>query len=383
MSDIIESVQKQDPGSELVILYDLEFTDGSFAYFHPGLDDSGTPQEIQFRDSSGTAQTYVALPIQAEGFDISSDGAYSRPTLTVANVASVFSDEIGGLDYEKLVGRRITRRMTLRKYLVGESEDSGAGNAPVEYPKTTFVIDRIKDKNILQVTFELSAPFDLAGILLPRRTIVGGACPWRYKGANDTVSKENKVGGCNWNPDKGSDYIFLNQNDEYIVPSSLIFTTYAGSATEGSYYKTANTLTRVNSDGSFSSESNFDYWQSVTGVNSTPSDTDINWRRVRIYYTYSASTTYKAYQNSDYNEYVLSSGALWQVKTVTQTGSSHVVTPPDSGIYWQRGDQCGKKLTSCSLRFHGQVSSGGDIQIARNRNLSLPFGGFPGTRVFS
>lgn len=380
MSDIIQTVQKQDPGSELVILYDLEYADGSFAYFHPGLDDDSIT-EIQFRDSSGTARTYEALPISAEGFDISSDGAYSRPTLTVANISSVFSSAIGDIDYEKLVGQRVTRRMTLKKYLVGESEDSGAGNAPVEYPKTTYVIDRIKDKNIIQVTFELAAPFDLAGITLPRRRVIGGACPWRYKGANSSVSKEDKIGGCDWNPVKGSDYVFLNKEDEYVVPSSLTFTTYAGSATAGNYYKTAVTLTKINSDGTFASQSSFDYWQSVTGNATTPADGNTDWRRVRIYSTYSASTTYNGYRDTDYNEYVLYSGELWQVKTITQTGSSHNSTP-ESGLYWARGDQCGKKLTSCSLRFHAQLGSGGAIQIARNRTSALPFGGFPGSRIF-
>jgi phage-related protein len=296
----------------------------------------------------------------------------------VANISSIFSDAIGNLDFEKLVGRRITRRMTLRKFLVGESGDA---TPPVEYPKTTYIIDRIKDKNILQVTFELAAPFDLAGITLPRRRVVGGACPWRYKGANSTVSKEDKIGGCDWNPDKGSNgYIFLNKDDEYVVPSSLTFTTFAGTGTSGSYYKTATTLTRVNSDGTFTSESNFDYWQCVSNTSDTPSDANLAWRRVRIYSSYSASATFKAFKNSDYNEYVLFSGELWQVKTITQTGSAHNSTP-SSGLYWVKGDQCGKKLTSCVRRFNALLSSG-DISIATNKNIPLPFGGFPGSRVF-
>ena len=101
MSDIIKTVQLQDPGSELVVLYDLEYSSGSFAHFFAGLDDDLT--ELQFRDSAGAVQTYEALPLEADGFDISSDGAYSRPEITVANIESVFKDAIGGLDFQDLI----------------------------------------------------------------------------------------------------------------------------------------------------------------------------------------------------------------------------------------------------------------------------------------
>ena len=74
MTAIVEDVQSQGIDSSIVILYDLEYADGSFAYFFPdGLDSDLT--QIQFRDSSGTARTYTAIPAEAEDFEITSDGA--------------------------------------------------------------------------------------------------------------------------------------------------------------------------------------------------------------------------------------------------------------------------------------------------------------------
>ena len=186
MSDIIATVQSQEIASEFIELYDLEYSTGNFAYFYPGgLDQSlPSPYEIKFRDSAGAIKTYEALPMEAESFSITADGAYNRPTITVANIESVFSAAIGDLVYEDLIGQRITRRTTLKKYLVGGAGDTGDNNAPVEFPKQVYIIDTIKSKNILSVTFELAAPFDVAGIQLPTRVIIGNACPFKYRGAD-------------------------------------------------------------------------------------------------------------------------------------------------------------------------------------------------------
>ena len=47
MTDIAKTLQKQDPGSALVVLYELEYGTSSKAYFFAGLDDDSTA--VQFR----------------------------------------------------------------------------------------------------------------------------------------------------------------------------------------------------------------------------------------------------------------------------------------------------------------------------------------------
>lgn len=395
MSEIIEAVQKQDPGSEVVYLYVLEYADGSFAYFTPYNDDSAIPASIEFRDAESphTARTYLPMPIMSEGFDVSSDGSYSRPTLTVANTSSSFSDEIGNIEYDDLLGRRITRRMTLRKYLVGESGDA---TPPVEYPNVTYILDRIQERNVISVTFELSAPFDLAGVTLPRRQIIGGACPWQYQGASPDLPPHKKRGGCNWNRfsrhtiDGVTDFVFVNSKDEYVVSDAINFTAFSGSATAGGYYSTTKSgLTEIEADGSLTTGvSVTEYWQCLSDTSTTPSAVSAEWRQLRVYSSYGSTGTYKAYTDPSFNEYVLHtiSGdphpSLWQVASIGLSNSIAHPAAPGPNKYWNKGDSCAKRLSSCSKRFHATVDSSGGPGLDTRKAVPLPFGGFPGSRRF-
>ena len=93
---------------------------------------------MQFREVGGTVRSYTAIPIRAEGFEINSDGAHSRPELTIGNIGSVLSGAIGNTPLEDLVGKRLTRRTTLRKYL---ADGSGDTTPPIEYPKVIYILD--------------------------------------------------------------------------------------------------------------------------------------------------------------------------------------------------------------------------------------------------
>ena len=374
MTDIAKTLQKQDPASELVILYELEYATSSKAYFFAGLDDNNTA--VQFRETGGTARSYTAIPLEADGFEVNSDGAHSRPELSIGNIGNVLSGAIGNTPLEDLVGKRLTRRTTLKKYLVGESGDA---TPPVEYPKTTYIIDRLKSRNILSVTFELAAPFDVAGVTLPKRQVIAGACPFRYKRAAVSVAREDRQGGCNWDAKfPGTNTaLFMNRFDEYIVPVSLLLNapTAGGSMTAGNYYKTSQTLTRIEADGTKTTPSGlYSYWQCLSNTSATPADGNSAWRRVRVYYAYSASSGWSGYTDSKYNDFVLESGVLWQVKKKTQAANSHA--PRQEGEAWTLGDVCGKKVSSCRLRFQAIEQSGG-VALTTAKYKSLPFGGFP------
>ena len=448
MTDINSTVQKQDPGSEIVLLYDLEYQSGSFARFFGGLDSDLTA--VEFRDSSNTAREYTAIPIMAEGFDISSDGAYNRPQLSIGNIGTTLSSAIGGLGYEDLIGKRITRIPTFRKYLVGGASDSSSAPG-VSLPKTVFIIDRILSKNILQVTFELSSPFDLAGIQLPRRVVVGGACTWRYKEGRRSLARGSRKGGCSWEGYLGNGTsgtpIYVNSDNQYVMNFSdsevisYVSETDPGEIIIGRVYSTTKSgAKQLNLDGSTADATVKEYWQAMKGsasgeARSAPSITNVNYRKVHKYSTYTSGTAYKGYNSHTLNDYVVygSPAKLWRVKKASvpqawatsvsyspgnlvifggslykakqshtssssneptdNTGdwtliSADVSTTPAAGKYWTEGDICRKTLESCRMRFHAmELSPTGSPSFANNvihhrtdSAYQLPFGGFPGVQ---
>ena len=390
MTDIISTVQKQDPGSELVELYELEYSDTAQpARFFGGLEEDFTT--VNFRDSTNTAREYVAIPISADGFSVSSDGAYSRPELSIGNMGNILSTAIGGLDYEDLIGKRVTRIITFKKYLVGEASDSSSAPG-VSFPKTSYIIDRIKTRNILQVTFELAAPFDLATIQLPRRVVVGSLCPWNYQQGRKSLLEEDKVGGCSWEGRQGNsttgDRIFVSSNDEYI----LDFTEEQALAATSSivvdkiYFTNNTSLIQFNPNGAETSAGTVkEFWQALKTTSTdvgTPSINNPLFRRVVRYQAYSSNTTYKGYSDPRFNDYVLEGNNLWRVRKVTQVGDAH--QPRGDNDHWIRGDICNKMLSSCRNRFHATTGdlgyNGNIVKTAIDNDFNLPFGGFPGVQ---
>ena len=61
--------------------------------------------EVRFRDKKApyTVREYDALPMIIDGLDVQADGAPSRPTLTVANIGTLFSSSLDGFKNDDLV----------------------------------------------------------------------------------------------------------------------------------------------------------------------------------------------------------------------------------------------------------------------------------------
>jgi len=86
MTDLVDVVQKQEPGSELVELIELELLDTTTLYFHSGTE--GDLTTVQFRDKLPTdgvytVREYTSIPIEIKGVERKTDGASNRPSLTV------------------------------------------------------------------------------------------------------------------------------------------------------------------------------------------------------------------------------------------------------------------------------------------------------------
>jgi len=397
---IVKDLQKQDPGSQLIELFELKF-DSTTLYFHSGVQENLT--SVQFRDDGGTLRTYTAIPLQAKGFRSDPSSTSARPTITFANVSDIFKSSI--TDYENLLGATLTRRTTLEKYL--------NSNPAVEFPRQVYILDRISALSKIMVSFECSTPFDLQGIIIPKRQVLANACPWIYQGADHTLNEYEKVGACTWNRESkykaayksslngATEYISLvNLDNEYIVPATgesgaITFSSTVSSITENSYYTTNTTLggtvRRLKKDGSIDTSADSttvpNYWQALKTSNSpgTLTDNNVLVKRIRVWDTYSASTTYYAYTDDRYNDYVRYTVGgltkLWKAKK-TSIGQT-----PEFGDYWEPGDVCSKTMTGCKMRYGfdpisiGTATSTG--KATPSTEVVLPFGGFPGSQKFS
>jgi len=401
---LVEDFQKLDPGSELVHLYELEYEKGEFVYFHSGVEEDLSTLHFRDYDSPATVREYVALPIKSEGFEVKNDGAIARPNVLIANINTVFSNAIGTLDYNDILGLKFIRRTTLKKYL-----DNGSGNSsnpPVEYPRQVWIMDRIKTRSKSYVQIELLSPFDLETAKIPARVIFADRCSFKYQGASPHLDRwKREQSGCNWHIE-GTLYggtvgngvkftVFVNEDDEYVVPSTTSFTTVGStsfSATKDSYYRNTKTSTRFNANGSTSSVTISNYWQArSSGVLGTPSDSNSNYKRVRVYSTYNHGTEYFTYVDDRDNDYVVFTDNVSTSETYNKTLLWKADQPSENQApgytkYWKKGDLCSKTTTGCKMRFgfspKSVNSSASTGKAATNTNAVLPFGGFPAARNF-
>lgn len=174
---ITSEIQKLAP-SAVIELFELDASNvgAGLFYFH-----AGTNQLIQNVVWKGIE--YIRFPIEATGFEISSQGTLPRPKLRVSNALSAITALL--LQYQDLAGAKLTRRRTLARYLDAVNFEGGVNpdaDEGAEFPDDIFFIDRKAAETKDVVEFELASSFDLAGVQLPRRQIVQNLCPWKYRG---------------------------------------------------------------------------------------------------------------------------------------------------------------------------------------------------------
>jgi lambda family phage minor tail protein L len=154
-------------------------------YFHAGVN-AAVNGNIVF-----DGDTYVRLPIQAEGFEYSNSGTLPRPTLTVANLGGEISALLllanAFTPGNDLGGAVVTRIRTLKKYLDGEA----AADSHAKFADEIWYIDRKSAETRDVVQWELASKFDLAGTLMPKRQLIANICQWEYRSAECSYTGSN------------------------------------------------------------------------------------------------------------------------------------------------------------------------------------------------
>jgi len=119
--------------------------------------------------------TYAPVDVEVEGFDLSSSGPLPRPTVRVGNANNVFSSLIN--DADDLIGAKVTRWRTLKRFLDGNVDADPDAHFPVE----VYNVNRKMSQNKVFVEWELASPMDQQGRMIPGRQVLRDTCTHQYR----------------------------------------------------------------------------------------------------------------------------------------------------------------------------------------------------------
>lgn len=179
---VVKEIQSLTPSAEIeLFVIDTTAFGGDLIRFSSGKNLLNQPIVWQ-------GEVYEPLPIDAEGFDLSSQGALPTPKLAVANVEGLFSSL--AMELENLIGCKIIRKRTYGRFLDEINFPFGNPEAdPSQHlPDQIWFIDRKTREDRMVVEWELASAFDLAGVELPFGQVTKNFCRWVYRSPD-----------CSWN----------------------------------------------------------------------------------------------------------------------------------------------------------------------------------------
>lgn len=126
-------------------------------------------------------ETYTAMAIEAEGFEVTGTGKLPRPTIRAANIGGALGAYLRTM--ADGLGAKVTRRRTLGRYLDAANFPDGNPYADpnTAFPDEMFFVSRKALENPIFIELELAVPFDVEGVVLPRRQVIAGTCQWVYR----------------------------------------------------------------------------------------------------------------------------------------------------------------------------------------------------------
>ena len=159
-------------------------------------------QTVKYVNHKGSLKTYNPVPIAFSGAHISGNNTLPTPKLMIGNIDGAMTDL--SRDYDDLIGFRLIRIRTYRKYLykIGDTVVNQSDNAKeAHFPPEIWYFDRKEQETKLGVTYQLASVFDIEGLKLPKRRAYPNFCPFAYRGpecryAGPDVPTAGESDGC-------------------------------------------------------------------------------------------------------------------------------------------------------------------------------------------
>lgn len=332
MTDLIDTVQLQEIDDAYVELFDVTLPSGVKVYLFNGLDDGTNniyfPQKtLDTDDESPTynkypLKEYFAVPISIDGVEINGAGASPRPSLKIANIPTLIrsiSNNEDGTDDEE----------TLYSILVDEglSKNEDLLNTRIEY-RRTLLSNTYSSTDSNPSSSPVEFPSHIYVI--------------------DRVASEDNI---------LVDFELASPIDvEGVkVPGRIVIGRYCVWRYQGGTLNNEGGCNwPLSGNGRFFDEKDQLITRSISSIN-----------------TWSNSATY----NADDRVKTITDGhtQIWKALRTVPVNKNPITNPS----YWKRLDVCSKTLTGCKKRFQGNNSDD-----TLNTAVSLPFGGFPGSRKF-
>jgi lambda family phage minor tail protein L len=153
----------------LITLYWLDTTQlGGQMFYFTSATDADT-------DIYWGGQLYSPLPMQADGFEMTTKGAFPQPNISISNIFGA-----GNLlldSYRGLIGADLYRILTLRRFL----DDGATPNYMAYISLDRFVVAQKTSHNATTIVFKLATRMDQEGTQLPRRQILRDVCSHVYR----------------------------------------------------------------------------------------------------------------------------------------------------------------------------------------------------------
>ena len=353
-------------------------------YFHNGVNAAVTGNVVW------NGQSYVRLPLEATGFDYTSSGSLPRPKLAVSNIGSSITALLLQVNLittgNDLGGAKVVRIRTLKKYLDGQA----AADPHAKFPDEIWYVDRKSNENRSVVEFELASKFDLVGVVLPRRQIIANVCQWQYRSAECGYTGP-PVADANDNFLQGSTNALLN---DYLQKAEIYRTAVATTAAAFANLSAAqNNLNNANEtyylledrySVAFLTPRYFVELSTTFRGRVRPQRNIWNNAAVSLGSEYRQGSEvvedlYRiqrwgidaadvAAKQAAYNAALSNYNAAVAAQATALANANAALNAYTASGGTDPSDQCGKRISSCNLRFKNLITG----------EAELPFGSFPG-----